>query len=1148
MQNKHLLLFSMLCVVMLVCPLDISASNETYSLWSGTEETPTLSGTTTYLIENAAQLAWVAQHNDEENGFSGKLIELTVNVDLNGGAWNPIGTSTQPFLGGFNGKGHLVKGFGAITTAEQEVGLFGVVGTSGKIESLGISGGKVFARNKSAVGSIAGRCDGEINQCWNMAQVVAVNCEMVGSLVGELQSNGKIADAYNAGYITSNVQQKIGGLVGSNAGTLLRAYNIGYAKNGNALVGHDEAESSYVDCCFDRKLYDQTAGSSKEGITAYDNTKEMFAIFTDQPNIWSQSTIGYPVLRAFEATDAANLSVAPMYIDTECLAPVNHANDITENFMVSTANGISWECQADSAKQWIQFNGSNVTVARPCTERDALVDVTMGAETRVAFMHPRKLEDLNPGAFHWNDQEFFCYESEESLRDYITVDTAFYGWIYGEYHFMVTRDSVTMSGDTVRMDTIMPDIVGNNAFKEWLNNYKIDTRRVGTFVLRRWAHDEGCVPDWIACRKEPYSKEKGRMIYTIFPPFQHGEIESGLDTLILTTGSVTVNVGNVKAATGGGGPISYQWQLNGEELSGYTDLNLDSYVITEVGRYTFRRLEKDSAECSDSDDPFSEGTRIFEVLEKFDPGEVNKQDDLIFCTPEEAKDLFVEGSSASGGTGNYLYQWYTATSTDTTEISGATDKDLDLSNFSFVAGKDYIFVRKAEDNSSFTTLTRSREEQSVHIMATLLPGSIYNGVLDDYCAPYDASESTMVNVMVEETAAATGDENLEYRWIRVEDNQIIGNEATLNASFPLSELMGNTFTYKREVRNAGNDCEWYPSTGEATQYYGQDKLTEVIKTICKERLPYTLTKNDSSHVFNADGEQWLVKNNTKGQCSEDTLYILHTATMPIFTIDTVAHVCQETGVMTLYYEKTAGQSDRYRITYSDAMASVMGRKTETGMIDEEGIITITDMPAIGTGNNYLDLEIGYAGDATSEEDMCFSDPTRLRLDFSLGGYLHTKYDRVLFVDNNPENGLETGGEDKLKFVAYQWYKNDLLLEGETGQYYHEGGAQLIGTFFVILTDVHGQTYRSCEITLPTSAPVPAQRLTNIYPVPANAGEPLTIEGFGSAQILSLSGERVSQLTHVEGKATITTPGMAGIYYVQINAPDGTMEMHKLIVK
>ena len=976
---------------------------------------------TVALISDATELEAVATQCAMD-GCAGIVYELQADIDLSTSTWTSIGTSTQPFVGSFNGKGHMIKGFGTLTPSESAAGLFGYIGAGGRVDSLGVSG-KAFAKNLNMVGVIAGCCDGEINQCWSMAQLVVVNCEKAGGLVGELQPAGKIIDCYNSGYITSNVQRQIGGIAGLNAGNLTRVYNIGYAKNGCALVGGEKsATATYVNCCFDRKLYDQTAGTSKEGVTPYDDTKEMFGIFADQPAIWVQSTTAYPILKAFASSNAAKVSVAPMYIDADCLNPVNHANDITENFTVGTEGGISWACQADSAKRWFQFNGSNVTVRRPCTERDALVNVTKGSDTRVVYLHPRKLEDLDPGIFQGNsDQEYFCYDQEVNLIEYIQVDTASKGWIYDDYHFMVTRDSVTQAGDTVRMDTIEADLLRNKGFDEWLNEYKVDTKTVGTFVLRRWVHDEGCTTDWIASRKNKDSKEKGRMVYTVYPQFQNGEIQDGLDTLILTTASVTVNVLNVREASGGGGAISYQWLVNGEEIAGRTEKDLGSYVISAPNTYTFRRTEKDEADCYDTNNPYSDGTKTFVILEKFDPGEVTNQGQLTYCKPDDVpSDLVIEGSLPTGGTGNYRYQWYTATTTDTTAISGATEQNLDLSSFTFAAGNDYTFVRKAEDNSSFTTLTRSREEQQIHIMKAVNAGIIQGGALDSYCAPYDAAENTSVTVTVPEVTAASGEAALEYRWIRVEDGQVVGTEATLNATFPLSELLGNTFTYKREVRNAGGDCDWVASTGAATQYYGQDKRTEVVKTICKEKLPYTLARGSESHTFTADNESWLFHTEASSGCADDTLFIIHTVTMPVFNIDTVAHACQTTGVITLYYEKTSGQSDQYRITYSDAMASIMGRKTDVGTIDQEGVITITNVPAIGSGSNYyLELEIGYAGEASSAEDICFSDPTHLRLDFSLGGYLHTKYDRVLFVDNNPTNGIETGGEEKLKFVSYQ---------------------------------------------------------------------------------------------------------------------------------
>ena len=1114
-------------------------------------------------IATATDLQAIATQCDAD-GCEGVTYELTADIDLTGVTWAPIGTSTAPFKGTLKGNGHLIKGLSTISTIEPEVGLFGVIAKEGKVEGLGIAGVRVFAKSKEAVGAIAGRCDGEISRCWNMTQMVVINCDKAGGIVGELQSDGKITDCYNSAYINSNVQTMVGGIAGNNAGTITRAFNIGYVKNGNAIVGGEASSASYDDCHFDRKLYYQTAGTYKEGVFAYDRTKEMFDIFADQTATWSRSTTRYPLLKAFESSAAAKVSVAPMFLDTMSLEPVNHANNITVDFTVSVEGGISWECQADSAKRWFEFNGSKVTVRRPCTERDALVDVSLSGNTRVVYFRPERLPDFIPGAW-WNTtnperpKEGFCYGQDEDLNDYISlqIDSAQQGWVYGNYHYMITRDSVTLDGDTVRWDTVATDIVGNEAFKEWLNTYKVPTNKVGTFVLRRWSHDEGCVSDWVCCRKEIDSKEMGKFVYEVYPPFDRGQIENGTDTIFLTSSGITVHVDNVREASGGGGAISYQWEQkvgdgDWEEMSGRTEKNSNSITIDATGTYSYRRAAMDDAHCFDDSNPYSIGVRTFVVWEKFDPGAIVKQTDLKFCEPNDAQALTLgEAEPASGGSGTYKYQWYRVSGTDTIAIDGATAKTLDLSSYPFAAGQDYIFVRKAEDNSRFTSLTRSRDEVSLHIISALTPGIISgNQVTANYCAPYDADGSTAVAVQIGEVEAATGDAGgQEYRWFREDgsSSEQVGTAKTLDTSFPLSELLGHTFTYYREVRNAGNDCEWKRSSGEFTQFYGQDQRTEIIKTICKEKLPFTMTKNGQEHTFTQNNETWLVEYNY-GQCNEDTLYIIKTVDMPVFNIDSVAHVCQTTGVMTLYFEHTAGQSNLYRITYSDAMASVMGKKVETGTITVDGMIVIENMPAIGSGDNYLDLEIGYGDESVPAEDICYSDAKRLRLDFSLGGYLYTKYDRVLFVDNNPDNGVETGGESKLKFTAYQWYKNDSLLTGATGQYYHENGAVLNGTFYVMLTDTKGQKYRSCEITLPLGESSPAPQRTSVYPVPANGGEPITIEGVGTVQILSFYGERVSQIVAVEGRTTISAPAAPGIYYVQIIAPDGSMEMHKLIVK
>ena len=121
-------------------------------------------------------------------------------------------------------------------------------------------------------------------------------------------------------------------------------------------------------------------------------------------------------------------------------------------------------------------------------------------------------------------------------------------------------------------------------------------------------------------------------------------------------------------------------------------------------------------------------------------------------------------------------------------------------------------------------------------------------------------------------------------------------------------------------------------------------------------------------------------------------------------------------------------------------------------------------------------------------------------------------------------------------------------EGQTGQYYHEDGRQLNGVYYVALTDSKGVQYRSCDVILPAENSSSAPLRTAVYPVPAEAGQPLTVEGQGTVFIRSFAGEIISRTDHLNGSALISAPYMAGIYYVQITAPDGSVEMHKLIVK
>lgn len=1131
-MRKNILPYFLLFLFACIGTLRAHASNETYDVWDGITPTTAPFTGNDITVTTAAELAWLSA-NIPSDGYAGYTITLAANIDLNGFKWQPIGTSATPFNGTFKGNGHLIRGLRSLEGTDG-VGLFGHVAQGAKIEQLGISGGTIVAKPKRRIGALAGVCDGDISQCWTMAQIAAAG-NVVGSLVGELTANGSVTDCYNAGLIL-NGSDTIGGIVGyNNGGTLRRVYHVGYAKNGKAIVGIDE-NGKYEKCYYDRKLYYQQPGVVDLNVIPVDETEKMYDIF-DGVTGWTTNDKLYPILSTFAGTDAAKLSVAPMFIEKDSKDPVNHANDLIEPFTVSIVNNVSWVCQDKDDEQWIQISADNVTVVRPCSETDVLVDSKLNGETRVVYMRPRRWDDFQPGQID-GEQRDFCFNEEVKIHDFVAQQDADFGWETGRYYYLMERSEI-VGTDTIPYDTLYNGETEQIQYADWLNDAgQIPTDKAGWFVLRRFAHDSVCVLDWV--------RSEGQFVYRVFSEFDPGKIASGRDTVYLDPSPVTATVASVQPASGGGGPITYTWQNNGNALAG-TDTESLSYNITSAGVYVFTRTAIDSAQCG-ADNSQAEGEYTYVIFDKFDPGAVNEEADKQFCTVEDALAYTVSATAATGGSLKYHYQWYMLNGNTETAIDGATEQNLPLSSLTLQAGKDYTFIRKAEDDTRFTDWQNSRQKQTIHIMATLSPGTIKDGALAKECLAYDADGSATITVKVSETTPSSGEDNREYRWVRQPGGEVVGDKASLDYTFPVSEIMlGTTYTYTREVRNPG--CDWQLSDGAATQYYGQSLYAEQTIIVCDEDMPYTMewfTADGvrSTHTFNTANDTWRVTDNSF-DCPHDTLFKIEVVAVPELTMESHASFCQMTGSITLYFEQSEELSDIFRITYSPDMAKYMGAPDTTGTITAPGTIVLNNVPSIGTGDIYLLVQIGYS-DGTGE-GLCFSRSQKMDLYVSLGGYVHSKYDRVLFVDNNPENGIDVGTAEKLQFKSYQWYKNGVLQEGQTGQYYHEDGKQLNGVYYVMLTDTKDRQYRSCDVVMPAETEANMPQNSAVYPIPATAGQTLTIEGQGDAQIISSSGECLTRM-EINGSATVSAPRVTGLYYVQVTNAHGEKEMHKLIVK
>lgn len=1129
---------ALMCMGLMMYVTPVFASGEVYDVWNGDTTAVTPSGYT-YTVTTAAQLAWIAQHNDAENGYAGKRIVLAANIDLDGSnrlrVWTPIGTQAYPFRGVLEGNHHLIRGLGSIN-AEDGVGLFGHVAASGQINDLGLSGGRIVAVGQRRVGALAGVCKGQISGCWSMVEI-AMSGNVTGGLVGEMQQGSSMTDAYCCGLIR-NAGDTVGVLVGSNAGSLTRIYTTGYAKNGCAFVGVSLNGADYTKCYYDRKLYFQEPGVVSNGLTAVNDTYEMFKCLRGESG-WTTNIRHYPELTGFAGTDASRLSTATAYVDTICDDPVNHANDLTVSFRVDTTGGVRWSTQELAGEEWISFSGNLVAVTRPCSETDVLTTAALRDESRTVYFRPRRVEELKVGEFKQKEENVVvCWDSEQRLTKLIDFEQAKYGW--GRHHYMVVRFGYDTEGELYPIDTICPDRTRDD-FLLWYNTYAIKGDTVGEFLLRAYVHDERCVPDFIPC--------KGECKYKVLPEFDPGEIPGKLgtvqDTLYLTGGKVVIDVLPVTPATGGDGNFTYTWRTSLQNIVATTEA-LVGYEATVAKLYTFKRKVKDGSGCGNDD---SRGVYIVRVCAPLNPGSVTQVAKKVFCSPEEAKAYTVKASPATDGTGTYMYQWYYIASGDTLPIAGATDCNLPLSGVTLQRGVDYTFVRKAKDDYRDSEWQLSANFMKVRVMLPLNAGAIETADRGRVCLKPDATGSADTTVTVGEVTPASGDGQLQYRWLRINGSEEVqvGNTATLSYEMTVTEATSFiTYTYVREVKH-GN-CDWVRSAGAVTEEYGIRDVGELVKTVCLSELPVTVHWQDSKGndfpcVFNSAEDTWTVTDNYNAKgCPADTTITIQVVEPPVITIDSIAKFCQSESQISVYYDQTAGDADMFYIRYSDDFANCMGRKDTMGAIDPStpGKIII-DVPPIPEGNHYLDVQVGVNG------VDCYSPVWRMKIVASLGGYVHSKFGRVLFVDNNPNNGELPA--PKLHFKAYQWYKNGVKVEGQTGQYYQENGNELKGRYCVQLTDDNGIVYRSCDIDMPNEDVSSSSAPPLVYPVPVGAGEPIVVSCCGGrAEICSCTGEVLISADCPDENVTVSAPRIAGIYYVRITHTDGSMLTEKLIVK
>ena len=181
------------------------------------------------------EIATLADLQSINNDLAGNY-RVTADIDAfetqnwNGGrGFAPIGSGAEPFAGILDGNGHVIQNLYIHRGEENNIGLFGIISSSGEVRNLRLA--EVRVSGDTNIGGLAGGNDGNITEC-HASGHVSGNID-VGGLVG-VHRKGNIIACHNSCEVRG--ERCVGGLVGLDTGNITKCEASG-SVTGTESVG-----------------------------------------------------------------------------------------------------------------------------------------------------------------------------------------------------------------------------------------------------------------------------------------------------------------------------------------------------------------------------------------------------------------------------------------------------------------------------------------------------------------------------------------------------------------------------------------------------------------------------------------------------------------------------------------------------------------------------------------------------------------------------------------------------------------------------------------------------------------------------------------------------------------------------------------------
>lgn len=384
----RLALLALAALVWIAVPVSARAEGETVDTWDGTAVAFTQGRGTKeepWLIENAEQLAYLAQQVNNGTDYEREHFLLVSDLDLSGNEWTPIGTDGNHFWGGFDGGGHTITGMTITGKEASYVGLFGechnFTTASSYIKSVTVKGANISG--KSFVGAIAG-VGANISDCYSIENTICARRQVggvCGSLIGNISGcynsssvsgistaggimgtasyegnvgNGVVQYCYNIGAVTVSQQDSyVGGITGASA----NKYEISNCLNCGKITGNGKnvggiagsTDSNYMNfignCYYNSDLNNAGVGEGASDKVIPLTTSQLCGALPEglDSTIWKEGSVDTSTAKATD-TGSRFGTATGTYINLTKVAEIGETKTASVPvYNYVTTNGNDWD-------------------------------------------------------------------------------------------------------------------------------------------------------------------------------------------------------------------------------------------------------------------------------------------------------------------------------------------------------------------------------------------------------------------------------------------------------------------------------------------------------------------------------------------------------------------------------------------------------------------------------------------------------------------------------------------------------------------------------------------------------------------------------------------------------------------------------------